>query len=163
MTWIAKITKPTKTPKPTKPTINLFFVMNTIPGIVSIRYTECSNLHPHVMHHSICGEVIAVAAPCHSISFFGVPKCKWSGSLSSGCRMEKSTLEFETSDIIPEGRRLAFIVSVAGGKQFLIGSREPNYPQIEYSETTGSPSGDAAVRSYKISHTGLKSMLPCVL
>lgn len=137
--------------------------MNTLPGIVSIRFTECDNLQPHVMQQSISGAVIDLAVPAEKISFFGIPKCQWSGTLASGCREEKSTLEFNTSDILPEGRRIAFIVTVASGKQFLIGSREPRYPQIEYTETTGSPSGDAAVRTYKITHVALKSVLPCVL
>lgn len=137
--------------------------MNTLPGIVSISFTECDNLQPHVMQQSISGAVIDLAVPTEKISFFGIPKCQWSGTLASGCREEKSTLEFNTSDILPEGRRIAFIVTVASGKQFLIGSREPRYPQIEYTETTGSPSGDAAVRTYKITHVALKSVLPCVL
>lgn len=137
--------------------------MNTLPGIVSIRYTDCDNLQAHVMLKSICGEKIALALPSVKISFFGVPKCQWSGSLLNGCRQEKATLEFTTSDILPEGSRIAFIVTVASGRQFLIGSREPKYPQIEYTESTGSPSGDAAVRTYKITHIAAKSMLPCIL
>lgn len=137
--------------------------MNTLPGIVSIRYTDCDNIQPHVMQQSISGSTIDVAVPSVKINFFGVPKCQWGGTISAGCRQEKATLEFATSDIIPEGRRLAFIVTVASGRQFLIGSREPKYPQVEYTETTGSPSGDAAVRTYKITHVALKSVLPCVL
>lgn len=136
--------------------------MNTLPGIVSIRYTDCDNLQPHVMQQSISGAVIYLALPTVKVSFFGVPKCQWTGSLSSGCRQEKVTLEFDTTDILPEGRRLAFILTVASGRQFLIGSREPKYPQIEYTETTGSPSGDAALRTYKITHVALKSVLPCM-
>lgn len=137
--------------------------MNTLPGIVSIRYTDCENLQPHVMQQSICGAIIDLALPTEKISFYGVPRCRWSGELASGCREEKSTLEFTTSDMLPEGRMLAFILTLASGKQFLIGSREPKYPQIEYDESTGSPSGDAAVRTYKITHVALKSVLPCVL
>lgn len=137
--------------------------MNTLPGIVSIRYTDCRNLQPHIMMHSICGAKIALAVPTEKISFYGVPKCQWSGTLSSGCREEKATLEFTTTDILPEGCRLAFIITVASGKQFIIGAREAKYPQIEYTETTGSPSGDAAVRTYKITHVAPKSVLPCVL
>lgn len=137
--------------------------MNFLPGIVSISYTDCDNLQAHVMQQSISGAIIDLALPVVKIHFFGVPKCQWTGSLSSGCRQEKATLEFATADIIPEGRRLAFIITVASGRQFLIGSREPKYPQIEYTETTGSPSGDAALRTYKITHVALKSVLPCVL
>jgi len=115
------------------------------------------------MQLSMSGATVDLAVPTENIPFFGVPECQWSGALSSGCREEKATLEFSTADILPEGRRLAFIVTVASGRQFLIGSRESRYPQIEYSETTGSPSGDAALRTYKITHVALKSVLPCVL
>lgn len=137
--------------------------MNTLPGIVSICYADCENLQPHVMQQSITGATIDLAVPTVEINFYDIPKCQWSGTLSSGCRQEKATLEFKTSDTIPEGRRIAFIVTVASGRQFLIGSREPKYPQVEYSESTGSPSGDAAVRTYKITHVALKSVLPCIL
>lgn len=137
--------------------------MNTLPGIVSIRYTDCDNLQPHVMQQSISGATIDLAVPSVKIEFYGIPKCQWEGTLSEGCRQEKATLEFATSDILPEGRHIAFIVTVASGRQFLIGSREPRYPKIQYTETTGSPSGDAAVRTYKITHVALKSVLPCVL
>ncbi len=137
--------------------------MNTLPGIISICYTDCENLQPHVMQQSITGATIDLAVPAVEINFYDIPKCQWSGTLSSGCRQEKATLEFKTSDIIPEGRRIAFIVTAASGRQFLIGSREPKYPQVEYTESTGSPAGDAAVRTYKITHVALKSVLPCIL
>lgn len=137
--------------------------MNTLPGIVSIRYTDCSNIQPHIMQQACSGAIIDLALPSVPVAFYGVPKCECLGSLLSGCRQEKTTLEFVTSDVIPEGRRLAFIVKTASGKQFVIGSREPKYPIIEYSESTGNPSDDAAVRTYKITHVALKSMLRCVL
>ena len=135
--------------------------MNTLPGIVSIHFTDCKFLPAHIMQQSISGMPIVLAVPFVKVNFYGIPKCQWSGSLSSGCRQEKTTLEFATSDVIPERRRLAFVVSVASGRQYLIGTREPKFPQIGYTDTTGSPSGDAAVRTYKITHVALQSVLPC--
>lgn len=137
--------------------------MTTLPGIVSIRYTDCANIQPHAMQQSICGAVVDLALPSVKVSFYGQPKFEIDGSLSSGDRQEKTTIEFATSDILPEGRHLAFILTCASGKQWLVGTREPKYPQVNYSETAGSPSGDAAVRTYKITHIALKSALPCVL
>lgn len=135
--------------------------MNTLPGIVSIQFTDCKYLPSHIMQQALSGMPVVLAIPFVKVNFYGIPKCEWSGSLSSGCRQEKTTLEFATSDALPEGRRLAFVVTVASGRQYLIGTREPKYPQIKYSETTGSPSGDAAVRTYKITHVALQSVLPC--
>lgn len=137
--------------------------MTFLPGIVSIRYTECQNIQPHVMMQSIAGAIIDIALPTTQIKFYGTPKCKWNKTIENGTPQEKLTLEFNTADIIPEGLRLAFIIKIASGRQFLIGSREPKYPQIEFEENTGSTEAEAALRTYKISHVALKSVLPCIL
>ena len=136
---------------------------NTLPGIVKIQMVRCSDIQPHVMLASICGAAVALALPADTIKFYGQPTLKWDGSITNGARQEKSTLEFSTAERLPEGERLAFVLTVASGKQYLVGAREPKYPQIEYSETTGSPSGEAALRTYKITHVAQKSVLPCVL
>lgn len=115
------------------------------------------------MFASISGAVIDLSLPAIRIKFFGTPSLKWEGSVVSGARQEKSTLEFTTDFRIPEGELLAFVVTTASSKQFLIGAREPKYPMIQYSDTTGAPDGDAALRTYKITHIAQKSVLPCFL
>lgn len=115
------------------------------------------------MLHSICGCMVAIAAPSVSVEFVGRPILKCEGSKVNGSRQEKSTLEFSTTRPLPEGENLAFVISSAVGKQFLIGTLEPNYPIITYSDTTGETGGNPAVRTYKITHIARKSVLPCVL
>lgn len=112
---------------------------------------------------SLCGALIALALPSVTVKFYGQPMLKWEGTTVDGARQEKATLEFSSTDRLPEGERLAFVVTVASGKQYLVGTREPKYPQINYTETTGAPDGDAALRTYKITHVALKSVLPCIL
>lgn len=136
---------------------------NTLPGIVKIQMIRCADIHPHVMYASLCGTVVALALSAVTVKFYGTPSLKWDGSLINGSRQEKATLEFSTSEKLPEGERLAFVLTVASGKQYLIGAREPKYPQINYTETAGAPDGDAALRTYKITHIAQKSVLPCVL
>lgn len=136
---------------------------NTLPGIVKIQMIRCSDIQPHVMYASISGALVALALPAVTVKFFGTPSLKWDGSLVNGSRQEKATLEFSTSDKLPEGERIAFVLTLASGKQYLIGSREPKYPQVNYSETAGAPDGEAALRTYKITHIAQKSVLPCVL
>lgn len=136
---------------------------NTLPGIVKIQMVRCSDIQPHVMYASISGALVALALPAVTVKFFGTPSLKWDGSLVNGSRQEKATLEFSTSDKLPEGERIAFVLTLASGKQYLIGSREPKYPQVNYSETAGAPDGEAALRTYKITHIAQKSVLPCVL
>lgn len=136
---------------------------NTLPGIVKIRMLRCEVLPPHLMSMSVCGALIALALPSVTVKFYGQPMLKWEGTTVDGARQEKATLEFSSTDRLPEGERLAFVVTVASGKQYLVGTREPKYPQINYTETTGAPDGDAALRTYKITYVALKSVLPCIL
>lgn len=136
---------------------------NTLPGIVKIHVARCTDIQPNVMLTSICGVTVALVLPVTQIRFYGTPVCKWEGSKLNGARQEKSTLEFSTAEQLPEGERLAFILTLASGKQYLIGTREPKYPVITYTETSGAPDGDAALRTYKITHIAQKSVLPCVL
>lgn len=136
---------------------------NTLPGIVKIQIVRCEHIQAHAMNMALCGALVAIAAPSQNVKFFGTPQLKWEGAMVNGARQEKSTLEFSTSEQLPENGRLAVVVTQASGKQYLIGAREPKYPVFNYTETAGSPSGEAALRTYKITHIAQKSVLPCVL
>lgn len=135
----------------------------SLPGIRKIEIVRCSDLQAGVMLHSICGCAVAIAAPAERIEFCGVPTLTWEGSKVNGTRQEKTKLEFSTIHHLPEGERLAFVVTSTDGRQYLIGSREGRYPKIEYSESTGEPGRTASVRTYKISHVAQKSVLECIL
>ncbi|PWL61029.1 MAG: hypothetical protein DBY35_06515 [Bacteroidales bacterium] len=136
---------------------------NSLPGITAIRAVRCSDLLPNAMLRSIAGALIAIAAPSVTVSFHGIPALTWEGTTVNGSRQEKATLRFDTTEPLPEGERLAFVVTCASGEQYLLGTREPRFPVVEYSETTGKPGGDPAVRSYTVTHTAQKSVLRCIL
>lgn len=134
-----------------------------LPGIRRIEIVRSEALPEGLMLQSICGEVPWVAVERELVSTVGVPKLSWEGSKQNGTRQEKSTLEFMTLEALPEGENLAFVVTGADGRGYLIGSREGRHPVIEYSETTGEAGGTAAVRVYKVTHIAQKSVLECVL
>lgn len=134
-----------------------------LPGIKKIQIVRCSDLPQSAMLHSICCSVVAIFAPAETIKFTGRPVLSWEGSKVNGKRQEKSTLQFSTAHPLPEDEHIAFVVTCPDGSQYLIGTREPNYPEISYKETTGNPGSDAAVRTYEIKHIAQKSVLPCVL
>lgn len=135
----------------------------SLPGITRIRIVRCRHLSPHLMLHSVCGCTVAIAAPYETVEFTGRPTLTWEGTKVNGDRQEKATIEFSTLRELPEGERLAFVVTGASGRQYLIGTREGRYPVIAYTQNTGDPSGTAAVRTYKITHIARKSVLPCIL
>lgn len=146
------------TPKPSH-----IMACYSLPGIRKIQIVRCNDLSSGLMLHSICGCIIAIAAPAVTVEFVGRPTLKWEGSKVNGSRQEKSTLEFSTVHLLPEGEHLAFVVTGAGGKQYLIGTRESRFPVINYSDSTGEPGGSPAVRTYNITHIAQKSVLPCVI
>lgn len=137
--------------------------MRTIPGIVKIEVVRCAELPANVMLTAITrGSVTLVLEP-EEVTFYGQPKLKWEGMIVNKAPQEKSTLEFKTPHRLHDDVRLAFIVSTASGKKYLIGSREGKYPVVTYTETTGTPDGEAALRTYKITHIARKSVLECIV
>ncbi len=139
-------------------------MLQSLPGIRRIYYTPCLRLPDHLMIAAICGASATLyRAALTQISFSGTPSFTREGSILNNARAEKSTLEFRTTDYIPDGVRLAFIAECVNGYTWLIGTNEPNYPVIEFSDSSGSPGGDPAVRTYKITHTDIRSGIPAVL
>ena len=137
--------------------------MRTIPGIVKIEVVRCAELPANVMLTAITrGSVTLVLEP-EEVTFYGQPTLKWEGMLVNKAPQEKSTLEFKTPHRLHDNVRIAFIVTAASGKKYLIGSREGKYPVVTYTETTGTPDGEAALRTYKITHLARKSVLECIV
>lgn len=137
--------------------------MNTLPGIVKIEVVRCAQLPANVMLTAITRGVVTLVMKPTEVKFFGQPTLKWEGSIVNKAPQEKTTLEFRTPCRLRENVRLAFIVTAASGKKYLIGAREPKYPVVTYTETTGAPDGDAALRSYKVTHLARKSVLECIV
>ena len=137
--------------------------MNTLPGIVKIEVVRCDQLPDNVMLTAITRGVVTLVLQPQEVKFYGQPSLKWEGSLVNKAPQEKSTLEFRTPRRLRDDVRLAFIVTAASGKKYLIGSREGKYPVVTYTETTGAPDGEAALRTYKITHIARKSVLECIV
>ncbi|MDE6022022.1 MAG: hypothetical protein K2G13_00825 [Muribaculaceae bacterium] len=134
------------------------------PGVRRIYAIPCSQLFPNLMLSAICGGAYAMfRADLQQLSFSGTPTFTREGTILNGSRAQKSTLQFRSDFIAPEGVRMAFVVELVNGKVWLIGSREPNYPVVEYSDFSGEPSGEPAVRTYKITHTDIRSGIPVLL
>lgn len=132
------------------------------PGIVKIEYVACKQLPRDLMLQSMTGATVTVNVTRINVPFVGLPKLSWSGSSEKGHIQEKSTLEFMSGVEIPQGK-YAFVVTTAAGEHYLLGTREGRNPIVEYDETTGTMTGDAAVRTYKVTHIGVKSVIPCIL
>lgn len=134
-----------------------------IPGITRIEYTRAAELPSRLMELSLSrGHRVGLQVATERIEYSGKATLSWEGTMGNGQRAEKSTLEFTTIHRLPEGERLAFIVTAASGEQYLIGTREGRYPVVEYTDTAGESGKTASARRYKITHTGRRSAIECV-
>ena len=134
------------------------------PGIRRIYTVPCASLSRHLMLSAICGGAYAMfRSTLTPIRFAGKPVLTREGTILNGSRAQKCVLEFRSDYIVPEGIRMAFVVELVNGQVWLIGSREPNYPVVEYTDTSGDPAGDPAIRTYRITHTDIRSGIPVIL
>lgn len=74
-----------------------------------------------------------------------------------------ATLQFSTLQELPKSDNLAFVVTAASGKQYLLGNKEGRFPRVSYTVSSGEPGKSAAARSYKVVHVAESSLVECVL
>ena len=139
-------------------------IHQSLPGIRRLYTMPCSALPRYAMLTAICGGVVVLSPSSLTlINFSGTPLLTWERTFNAGARQEKATLTFRTDADIPEGFRIAFVVECVNGKQYLLGKYEPNYPVIEYSESSGEITGNPAVRTYTVTVTDIKAVLPAIV
>lgn len=138
----------------------------SLPGLRTVRYCRCSDLPRSLMLMSQAG-VIPTLSICTldltAVEFIGEATLSVDGSTSCGARSEKSTIQFSSLEELPEGVPLAFIVTDVNAVSYVVGTREPRYPVVDYSQTTGKPGHDRNIRTYKITHVGAKSAVRVAL
>lgn len=135
---------------------------DTLPGITAIYAVPCRLLPDHMMLRAIAGMPIGIPTVGERVEFFDTPILTIEGTKVNGTSVETSTLEFAARKPLKDWIRMAFVVVRANGRTQVIGAKEPKYPVITYTETTGTPDGTAAVRRYKITHTAQKSAIDVV-
>lgn len=132
-----------------------------LPGVKAIGWLDCRNLPRRVDLLGICVMPLPILTDIHSIPFFGEPECKCQRKKSTAGYEDTATLKFLTSEDLPHGIPLGFVVTDINDNSFLIGSRETPHPTIECEQRTGSPTGDAAGYFCEVKHVALKSLIPC--
>lgn len=132
---------------------------SNIPGITKISFLKCSSLQSNIEWKSMAGIPVGIAAEQKEVPFSGIPTCEAVTDYNKNDETQKTTLKFKSVCDIPTDTPLAFIVTDAHRKSYLIGVKEKPYPIIKKEETTGTPDGDSSVISYEITRTSLKSLI----
>lgn len=133
------------------------------PEITELGYVPCRLLTPDIMLQSMTGQIVAVSAPITPINIISQATFSWEGTIANHARQEKATLKFITLDIIHDNEPIAFLITTAAGKQYIVGKREGRYPIINYSDTTGQRAGDRAARTYTVTYIAAKAAIECVV
>ena len=132
-------------------------ILTAFPGIRKIWYADCKKLPTLLMPRSMAGELPFIAASFIPVKFHGNALLETECLTDANGKSTTATITFNSLADIPLNRRLAFLVQTAGGEYRLVGTRERRYPVVSYTESSGTPDGEAACRTYKITHKDIDS------
>ena len=135
---------------------------SSLPGIIKLSYIDCQLLPKDITLKAMAGVLVTIASAATEIPFVGIPTCETESQFDNNSQIEKTTLSFNTTEIIPTDQHLAFIIKTVQGNSFVIGTKEQPFPTIKISTTTGTPDGDPSVRKYEVTFTARKSLTPCI-
>ena len=135
----------------------------SLPSITKIAYLPCSELSPDIVFRYKVKMPVAVYAGTTPITFYGTPSCDTVSEYENKGRLEKATLKFSTLDELPTAFPIAFVVTTANGRSYLIGAMERPFPVVKVEERTGVPGSEPAVKSVTITLSAHKSLVPCIV
>lgn len=133
---------------------------NKMPGIIAVRWIKAELLSSHLMEKFIAGLPIAIGTPGNELELVDAASASSLTSVENNGLVCKAELEFKTLDTVPREEDIAWAVQDADENWWLIGTRERNYPTVEISTSAGTPGGDPAVSTVKVTHTAKIALLP---
>ena len=136
---------------------------NMMPGIIAVKWLKASQLAPHLMEKYIAGLPVAIGAQGNDMELVEPGQAEGLRQYENNGLVGKATLEFKTLSPVPADEDVVWAAKDASGKWWLIGSRERNFPVVEVSTSAGTPGGDPAVSTVKVSHTAKIAVIPVAL
>ena len=135
----------------------------SLPSITKIAYLPCSELSADIAFRCKVGLPVAVYAVTTPVTFFGTPLCDTVSEQENKGRIEHTTLTFSTIEELPTAYPIAFVVTTANGRSYLIGTMERPFPVVKIESTTGAPDGDTATDKVTVTFSAPKALVPCVV
>jgi hypothetical protein len=134
-----------------------------LPGISAIYRLDCKSLLENVALRGICNLPVPVLTALTRVEAFDEAECQCKTQRNGGSNQDTASLKFLSDTLLPQHVTIGFVVTDLNGKSFLIGAKEPPFPQIKVTRRCGSPAGDAAGYMYEVEHTAIKTLIPCVI
>jgi len=134
-----------------------------MPGIIRVMWLHASQLSPHMAEKHIAGVPVAVGSTPNEIAIIKDASAKGVTAYENNGLICRATLEFSTSDEVPKDEDIVWLVQDADETWWLIGTKERNFPVTEVTRSAGSPGGEPAVATVKVSYSGLVALIPVAL
>lgn len=136
---------------------------NMMPGIIQVKWLKADQLSPHMMEKFIAGVPVAIGAQGNDLELVESGTAEGLRQYENNGLVGKATLEFKTLSHVPTDEDIVWLAQDADENWWLIGARERNYPVVEVSTSAGTPGGDPAVSTVKITHTAKIAIIPVAL
>ena len=136
---------------------------NTMPGIIAVKWLHAEQLPSHIIEKFIAGISSAIGNQGNDLELVDVGSAEGIRSYENNGLIGKATLEFKTLDQVPRDEDIVWAVQDADENWWLMGARERPDPVVEVSQSTGTPSGDPAVATVKVTHTAKIALIPVAL
>lgn len=131
----------------------------SLPGIKSIGYLYTSQLPSHILQKHLAGVPVGVYAQPTPVSFVNA-SCEAEQDPDHSSVLEKTTLEFSTSDEFPFHLPLAFVITDTNNRSYVIGQKEAPAPQITVNTTIND---EKNIHLVKVVFSARKSLVTCII
>ena len=132
----------------------------SLPGIKAIAFLPCKLLPPNIVEKFLAGVPIGVFSTSTPIEHYGNASCEAESEYIGGGYFEKTSLDFTTTDEIPQSQELAFVVTDVHDKSYLIGVMEAPFPIVNI---TNKVDDETKISEVKVTFQRQKSLIPCVV
>lgn len=136
---------------------------NRMPGVIAVRWIKAANLSSHLLEKYIAGVPVALGTIGNELKLEDTASASGLNSVENNGLTSKAELEFKTMDEVPRDEDIAWAAQDADGNWWLIGTRERPFPVVEISQSTGTPGGDPAVATVKVTHSAKIALIPVAL
>lgn len=136
---------------------------NKMPGVIAVKWMHADELSPNIREKYLAGLSVAIGAVGNMLTLVDTGSTEGLRSEENNGLVGKATLEFKTLDDVPTDEDIVWAAQDADENWWLIGARERPYPIVEVSQSTGTPGGDPAVATVKVTHTAKIALIPVAL
>lgn len=136
---------------------------NKMPGIIAVKWMHAEEVAPHIREKFVAGLPVAIGAVGNMMTLVDVASAEGLRSLENNGLTGKATLEFKTLEVVPTDEDIVWAAQDADENWWLIGARERPYPIVEVSHSAGTPGGEPAVTTVKVTHTAKIALIPVAL